>query len=73
MHLVVYEIKCITDEILDVVENVTDGILTKLYPLLKPVYDILKFKVDRACASGVSLLGLCLDALSVDLRTLVPL
>lgn len=73
VHPVVYEIKCITDEILNVVENVTDGLLNPLKPLLLPLYTALTLIVNKSCASGVSLIGICLDATSVDLRTLGPL
>jgi hypothetical protein len=33
--LVVYQIKCIIDDLLDAVENITDGLLNDLAPLLR--------------------------------------
>lgn len=55
MPTVVYEIKCIIDEILDATENLTDGLLNALAPLLNDY----QAQVDAVCQSQVKLLGLC--------------
>ena len=51
-----YEIKCLIDQTLDIVENVTDGLLNAL----KPSLEALLGQVDGICTSQVKLLGLCL-------------
>ena len=53
---VVYEIKCILDEVMDAVENLTDAIINALEPLLQ---DIIQVASQTACASGLQILGLC--------------
>lgn len=53
----VYDIKCILDEILNAVENMTDGILNDVKPLLQGV---ISSATNTACNSGLKLAGLCL-------------
>jgi hypothetical protein len=61
--VVVGDIKCLLDEILDAVENLTDGLLNSLCPLLKGVIQLFS---DSMCEGGsFELLGLCLK---LDLR-----
>jgi len=64
VHVVVYEVKCIIDYILNFVENVTDGILNELKPLLVPLLKSLLISTVEAsgdkCSKGLELLGLCL-------------
>ncbi|XP_006454352.1 hypothetical protein AGABI2DRAFT_189622 [Agaricus bisporus var. bisporus H97] len=53
---IVYDIKCILDEVLNAVENISDGLLNVLDPLLiKTVQDTLL----SACSLGLSILGIC--------------
>jgi hypothetical protein len=54
---IVYQIKCFVDELLDVVENFTDGTLNQLQPVLA---SLLGKAVSTTCNSGVHLLGLCI-------------
>ncbi|KAH8102658.1 hypothetical protein BXZ70DRAFT_797601 [Cristinia sonorae] len=54
---IVYEIKCILDELLDAVENLTDAILNDIQPILEP---LIKQATSTACNSGLQLLGLCI-------------
>jgi len=49
---IVYELKCILDEVLDACENLTDAIINVLKPLLEPL--IGKF-LSTACNNGVGL------------------
>lgn len=62
--LVVYEIKCIVDYLLDFVENVTDGILNELKPVLVPLLNSLLISTVESspdkCANGLEIAGLCL-------------
>ncbi|EMD42044.1 hypothetical protein CERSUDRAFT_120889 [Gelatoporia subvermispora B] len=53
----VYDIKCIIDETLDAVENMTDGILNDMQPLLQALDGQA---TDVTCESGIEMLGLCL-------------
>ena len=55
--LVVYEIKCILDELLDAVENLTDAIINAISPLLQGVIGDAS---RTACNSGIAVAGLCL-------------
>jgi len=54
---IVYEVKCIVDGLLDVTENLTDGLLNDLAPLLS---GLLGQATSATCATGFSVLGLCL-------------
>ncbi|TCD71520.1 hypothetical protein EIP91_008901 [Steccherinum ochraceum] len=54
---IVYQIKCILDEVLNAVENLTDEILNEVEPLLVPV---IKQATVTACDSGLQILGLCI-------------
>lgn len=54
---VVYDLKCLIDKILDIVENCTDSAINQLQPLLAA---ILGQAISDACRSGVELLGLCI-------------
>jgi hypothetical protein len=56
--VVVYELKCVLDEILNSVENLTDGLLNAIRPLLAPLID--KYTAS-ACLLGLGLtaLGIC--------------
>ena len=54
---VVYEIKCILDELLDAVENLTDAILNDIQPLLAP---LIQQATSAACNSGLQIAGLCI-------------
>jgi hypothetical protein len=51
-YLVVYELKCILDDVLDFCENLTDAVINALKPLLEPL--IGKF-LTTACNNGVGL------------------
>lgn len=55
--LVVYEIKCILDEILDAVENLTDAILNDIAPLYR---GLITDATRTACNSGLQLANLCI-------------
>ncbi|KAK0233228.1 hypothetical protein IW262DRAFT_1451783 [Armillaria fumosa] len=50
----VYELKCITEEILDAIEDITDGLLNFLNLVLKPLVSPCKGVV------GIDILGLCI-------------
>ncbi|KAI0669905.1 hypothetical protein C8Q78DRAFT_1079814 [Trametes maxima] len=54
---IVYEIKCILDEVLDAVENLTDAILNALKPL---ILELIGQATASACNSGLQLGSLCL-------------
>ncbi|KAL5534222.1 hypothetical protein ACEPAG_684 [Sanghuangporus baumii] len=54
---IVYEIKCILDDLLDVTENLTDGALNNLTPILA---GLSGQAAGMTCASGFKLLGLCM-------------
>ncbi|GBE78201.1 predicted protein [Sparassis crispa] len=54
---IVYEVKCILDEVLDAVENLTDAIINAVQPLLQ---DLIGQATQTACDSGIQVLGLCL-------------
>ncbi|KAK7058952.1 hypothetical protein VNI00_001576 [Paramarasmius palmivorus] len=54
---IVYEIKCIVDELLDITENITDGILNAF----KPDLVILR----KACGCDDAVLGVCLGDLGL--------
>ncbi|EKM61036.1 uncharacterized protein PHACADRAFT_134144 [Phanerochaete carnosa HHB-10118-sp] len=53
---IVYEIKCILDEVLDTVENLTDAIINAIKPLLQ---GLIGDASQTACNSGIQLAGLC--------------
>lgn len=55
--VVVYDLKCLVDVVLNIVENTTDAILNALAPLLG---GLLGHSSSTLCASGIKLLGLCL-------------
>ncbi|THH34026.1 hypothetical protein EUX98_g83 [Antrodiella citrinella] len=55
---IVYEIKCILDELLDAVENLTDQILNTIAPMLSPV---IEMAATAACKNGITALGICLE------------
>ncbi|KAL5518926.1 hypothetical protein ACEPAH_609 [Sanghuangporus vaninii] len=54
---IVYEIKCIVDELLDLTENLTDGIFNDMKPMLQ---GLLGQAAGMTCASQFKVLGLCL-------------
>lgn len=54
---IVYEIKCILDEILDAVENLTDAVLNDIAPLYR---GLIVDATKTACKSGLQLAGLCI-------------
>lgn len=57
MRIVVYQIKCILDEVLDAVENLTDAVINAIQPILQSVIvDASK----TACNSGIQVAGFCL-------------
>lgn len=55
--LVVYEVKCIVDDMLNAVENVSDGLLNGLKPDLLGLLGNAK---DATCSSQLKVLGFCL-------------
>lgn len=55
-HIVVYEIKCIVDDLLNAVENLTDAILNALQPLLLGLVDVA---TKAVCGAGLDLGALC--------------
>jgi len=54
---IVYDIKCILDEILDAVENLTDAIVGDCEPSLKA---LIGEYTTVACKSGINVAGICL-------------
>ncbi|KAI0094902.1 hypothetical protein BDY19DRAFT_915193 [Irpex rosettiformis] len=54
---IVYDIKCILDETLDAVENLTDAIINAIKPLL---VNLISDASRTACNSGLAVLGLCI-------------
>jgi hypothetical protein len=54
---VVYEIKCVLDDVLNTVENVADGLLNGLAPALHGIIDTAK---STTCKSGLQIVGICL-------------
>ncbi|EAU93114.2 hypothetical protein CC1G_11309 [Coprinopsis cinerea okayama7 len=54
---VVYELKCLLDDVLNAVENLTDALINGLQPLLQA---LIGQASTTACRSGVELLGLCI-------------
>ncbi|CDO71559.1 hypothetical protein BN946_scf184911.g29 [Trametes cinnabarina] len=54
---VMYEVKCILDEVLDAVENLTDAILNVLQPLLEP---LIGQYAAAVCNLGLEIGSLCL-------------
>lgn len=54
---VVYEIKCIVDDLLDITENLTDGLLNSLQPLLTGLSGNAG---SMTCSSQLKALGFCL-------------
>ncbi|ETW87217.1 hypothetical protein HETIRDRAFT_166754 [Heterobasidion irregulare TC 32-1] len=54
---IVYEVKCILIDILDVLENLTDAVLNAIRPLLGPFID--KYSLTQSCQTGLQLTGLC--------------
>jgi len=54
---VVYEVKCILDDVLNAVENLADGLLNTITPLLHGVIDLAS---TTTCKSGLQIVGICL-------------
>ncbi|KAI0365244.1 hypothetical protein BV20DRAFT_973430 [Pilatotrama ljubarskyi] len=54
---IVYEIKCILDDVLDAVENLTDALINAVRPL---IVALIGQAITSACNSGVQLGSLCL-------------
>ncbi|KAI0348015.1 hypothetical protein BDW22DRAFT_1385036 [Trametopsis cervina] len=54
---IVYDIKCLLDETLDAVENLTDGIINAIEPLLK---GLISDASKTACGSGIAIIGFCI-------------
>ncbi|KAI9457714.1 hypothetical protein F5148DRAFT_1221883 [Russula earlei] len=59
---IVYNIKCILDEILDALENLTDAIIGDCEPLLKALVGEYSM---MACKSGINVVGICLGTRAV--------
>ncbi|KAI0078885.1 hypothetical protein K474DRAFT_1659817 [Panus rudis PR-1116 ss-1] len=57
---IVYEIKCILDELLDALENITDGVLNDLLPLYRGA---IVQATQTTCNSGLQIAGLCIAGL----------
>ena len=55
--LVVYELKCLLDDALNAIENLTDALINGLQPLLQ---SLIGQASTTACRSGVILAGLCI-------------
>jgi len=53
----VYDIKCILDETLDALENLTDAIINAIEPILQ---GIISDASRTACNSGIAVVGLCI-------------
>lgn len=54
---IVYEIKCLLDDALNAIENLTDALINGLQPLLQA---LIGQASTSACRSGVILAGLCI-------------
>ncbi|KAI0307746.1 hypothetical protein B0F90DRAFT_1813155 [Multifurca ochricompacta] len=54
---IIYDIKCIIDEILDATENLTDAIINACKPLLQ---ELVGEYGEAACKSGVEVIGICI-------------
>lgn len=54
---IVYQVKCILDNLLDLCENVADATINALQPLLKA---IIGQTTTMSCSMGVYIVGLCL-------------
>jgi len=52
-----YEIKCILDDLLDAVENLSDATINAIQPLLQVV---IGKAITATCRSGVQVAGLCI-------------
>lgn len=57
---VVYQIKCIVDEVLDVTENVTDGVLNDLESILPMLKALDGQAAQTACAAGIEIVNICI-------------
>jgi hypothetical protein len=55
--IVVYDIKCILDETLDAVENLSDAIINEIEPILQ---GIIADASRTACNSGLAIAGFCI-------------
>lgn len=55
--VVVYDIKCILDDVLNITENATDAVLNALGPLID---SLLGKASDVLCMNQIKVLGLCL-------------
>ncbi len=56
-HTVVYDIKCILDETLDALENLTDAVINAIKPLL---VSLIGDASKTACNSGIAIAGICI-------------
>jgi len=54
---IVYDIKCILDEILDATENLTDAIIAACRPSLRQLIGDYSL---AACKSGIEVIGICI-------------
>ncbi|OJA18704.1 hypothetical protein AZE42_01250 [Rhizopogon vesiculosus] len=54
---IVYEVKCILDDLLDTIENLSDATINAIQPLLQVV---LRKAVTVICRSGAQVAGLCI-------------
>ncbi|KAF5313113.1 hypothetical protein D9619_003184 [Psilocybe cf. subviscida] len=54
---IIYETKCLIDQILDITENFSDGTINQLTPLLQK---LLGEMVTATCDTGVKIAGLCI-------------
>lgn len=57
--LVVYEVKCILDAILDALEDITDALLNDLGPILEPV--ITDYQTESCRMASVKLGNICIN------------
>lgn len=53
---VVYDVKCLVDELLDAIEDLSDAIVNVLQPSLQSLFPSL---ITAACNKTINLLGLC--------------
>lgn len=55
-YLVVYDVKCIIDELLDATEDMSDAVINALGPVLQ---GLLGKASATVCRAGVEVAGLC--------------
>lgn len=57
---VVYQIKCLVDEVLDATENITDAVLNDLENLLPLLKALDGQAAQTACAAGIEIADICI-------------